>query len=421
MDVWTYLLTIVHTPTRPHIHTMIDTIKALNDEIFEDVVRLRRAIHRNPELALEEHETARLVQQTLALLDLDVRTGVAQTGIVATLRGGQPGPTLMLRADMDALPIQEANDFDFASQNPGRMHACGHDAHTSSLLGTAMILSRLRDHVHGTVRFLFQPSEERLPGGARVMIEEGALAADAAGPAPEVAFGQHVTPELPVGTIGLRSGMYMASADEIYLTVKGQGGHAAGPHKLRSDAVLVASHLVVALQSVISRHCPPDVPSVLSIGRFIADGATNIIPETARLEGTFRAMDETWRFQAHGLIRRVAEHTVQAFGADLDLEIKVGYPALYNHPAPTTFLREAAHAYVGEENIVDLDLWFASEDFAYYLREVPGSFYRLGTGNEAKGIVHGLHTPRFTIDEEALRLGPGFMAYMAWRYGTAGR
>ena len=367
---------------------MIEQIKALNDEIFPEVVRLRRAIHRNPELAFNEYKTARLVQETLAPLDLDVRTGVAQTGVVATLRGGQPGPTLMLRADMDALPIQEANDFDFVSQNPGTMHACGHDAHTSSLLGTAMILHRLRERLHGTVRFVFQPSEERLPGGAKVMIEEGVLAPDDAGAAPEVAFGQHVMPALPAGAIGVRSGMHMASTEELYITIKGQGGHGAEPHKLPTDAVLVASHVVVALQSVVSRHCPPDVPSVLTIGKVIADGATNIIPETARLEGSFRAMDETWRFRAHDLIRRTVEHTARAHGAEAEIEIRIGYPALYNDPDAAALAREAACEYVGEANTVDLDMWFASEDFAYFLREVPGVFYLLGVGNEAKGITH---------------------------------
>ncbi|HMB92314.1 MAG TPA: M20 family metallopeptidase [Rhodothermales bacterium] len=398
---------------------MISKIRALNDEYFDEIIRLRRTIHQNPELAFEEHETARLVAETLAPLDLDVQTGIAQTGIVATLHGKEPGPSLMLRADMDALPIHEANEFDFASQNAGKMHACGHDAHTSSLLGTAMILSNLRDEVRGTIRFLFQPSEERLPGGAKAMIEEGALAESEAGPAVDTAFGQHVTPDLPVGTIGVRSGMYMASADELYITVTGEGGHAAGPHRLRSDAVLTASHLVVVLQTLISRHCPPDVPSVLSIGRFIADGATNVLPESVRLEGTFRAMNEEWRFRAHDLIRRIAEHTAAAFGAEIDLDLRIGYPALYNHPDPTVFVRNAAIEYVGEDHTIDLDPWFASEDFAYYLREVPGTFYRLGTGNKDKGSTHGLHTPRFTIDEEALRLGPGFMAYLAWKKGEA--
>ncbi len=397
---------------------MLNEIKALADEVFPQVVRLRRTIHQNPELAYEEEETARLVAETLRPLGLDVRTGVAKTGVVATLTGGLPGPTIALRADMDALPIQEANTFDFASRNPGRMHACGHDAHTSSLLGTATILARLKDQLRGSVRFLFQPSEEKLPGGAKPMIDAGALRADDANAAPVAVFGQHVQPDLPAGKIGVRSGRYMASADELYLTVRGTGGHAAGPHLLDTDPVLVAAHIVVALQSVISRNCPPDVPSVLSIGRVVADGATNVIPPQARMEGTFRAMEEAWRFRAHELIRRVARNTAAAFGAEVDVEIEVGYPALVNDPETTLFARDAAVAYVGEANTVELDLWYASEDFAYYLKELPGTFYRIGTGNRDRGIVHGLHTPRFTIDEDALRIAPGFMAYLAWRYGA---
>lgn len=397
---------------------MLNEIKSLAEEVFPEVVRLRRTIHQNPELAFEEYETARLVKRTLEPLGLPVETGIAKTGVVATLEGAQPGPALLLRADMDALPIREQNAFDFKSRNAGKMHACGHDAHTASLLGTAMILHRLRERLHGTVRLLFQPSEERLPGGAKVMIEEGALAGRAHGPAPEAVFGQHVQPDLPVGKIGVRSGMYMASADEIYITVKGTGGHAAAPHRLDTDVVLVASHIIVALQSVISRNCPPDVPSVLSIGKLLAEGATNVLPEAAHMEGTFRAMDETWRFRAHDLMRRVAEHTARAYGAEVDFRIEVGYPALYNHPEPTELVRRAAYDYVGEENTVELDQWFASEDFAWYLREVPGTFYRIGTGNEEAGIVHGLHTPRFTIDEEALRVAPGFMTYLTLRYGA---
>ena len=398
---------------------MMDRIRSLNETLFPDVVRLRRTIHQNPELAFEEVETARLVIETLEPLGLDVQTGVAKTGVMATLKGGQPGPTILLRADMDALPIHEQNGFDFASQNAGKMHACGHDAHTSSLLGTAMILNEMKADVRGNVRFIFQPSEERIPGGAKVMIEDGVLADNPASPAPEAVFGQHVQPTMPVGTIGVRSGMYMASADEIFITVKGKGGHAAGPHLLGTDTVLVASQIIVALQSVIARNCPPDVPSVLSIGKLMAEGATNVIPETARMEGTFRAMDEAWRFKAHEIIRRVARHTAEAFGAEAEVEIVVGYPALYNHEAQTQVVRQAAEAYVGAENVVELDMWFASEDFAWYLREKPGSFYRIGTRNEAEGIVHGLHTPRFTIDEEALRIAPGFMAFLAMSYLNA--
>jgi hippurate hydrolase len=395
---------------------MRDRIRQLNEDLFDEIVRLRRAIHQNPELAFEEEETGRLVMNSLEPLGLDVHTRVAKTGIVATLEGAHPGPTVALRGDMDALPIHEENDFDFTSKNEGKMHACGHDAHTSSLLGTAMILHRLRDDLHGRVRFLFQPSEERLPGGAKTMIEEGALKGSYP---PGAVFGQHVQPDLPTGQIGVRGGMYMASSDEIYITVNGTGGHAAGPHKLATDVILVASHIVVALQSVISRNCPPNVPSVLTIGRLIADGATNVIPDRARLEGTFRAMDETWRFNAHDLIRRVTIHTAQALGAEADVQIVVGYPALYNHPRETEFVREAAAEYVGGDNVVDLDQWYASEDFAWFLKELPGSFYRIGTGNTEKGIVHGLHTTRFTIDEDALRTAPGFMAYLAWKYTSS--
>lgn len=394
---------------------MLDRVQQLNEEIVGDVVHLRRTIHSNPELAFEEHETAQLVLDTLASLDLEVRSGVAKTGVVATLRGGQPGPTVVLRADMDALPISEENDFEFASRNHGKMHACGHDAHTSSLLGTAMILSRVREELHGSVRFLFQPSEEKLPGGAKPMIEEGGLA-DIDGTEPEVIFGQHVQPDLDAGKIGVRGGMYMASTDEIYITVKGTGGHAAAPHLLETDPTLVAAHILVALQSVISRHCPPDVPSVLTIGRLIADGATNVIPGKARLEGTFRSMNEEWRFRAHDHMRRIASHTASAFGAEVDTEIVVGYPALYNDPDATDFVRSAAEDYVGSENVVELDRWYASEDFAWYLKKLPGTFYRIGTRSEEKGIVHGLHTPRFTIDEDALRVSPGFMSYLVWKY-----
>ena len=402
----------------PILPFMLDKIKAQADSVFSDVVRLRRQIHQHPELAFEEHETAALVKNTLEPLGLDLHTGIAQTGLIATLKGNKAGPTVMLRADMDALPIHEETGLDFASNQDGAMHACGHDAHTASLLGTAMILSELKSELQGTVRFLFQPSEERLPGGARVMIEEGALQGNGA-PAPDAIFGQHVQPDLPAGKIGVRSGMYMASSDELFVTVKGEGGHAASPHQLQTDATLVAAHIMTALQTIISRNCPPDVPSVLTIGRLTADGATNVIPESAYMEGTFRSMDEDWRFRAHDLIKRVVRHTAQALGAEADVDLRVGYPALYNHSTPTEQVHQAALDYVGEENTIDLDPWFASEDFAYYLREMPGSFYRIGTGNEEEGITHGLHTPRFNIDEEALRTAPGFMAYLAWQYGAS--
>lgn len=396
---------------------MCERIQKLNDEFFEEIVNIRRTLHRNPELAYSERETAKLVANTLEPLGFDIRTGVARTGVVATLHGGRPGPALALRADMDALPIQEENTFEFASENDGVMHACGHDAHTASLLGTATILHRLREELPGSIRFLFQPSEEKLPGGALPMIEEGVLG-EAFGPAPGAIFGQHVHPGLDAGKIGIRSGRYMASADEVHIRVEGQGGHAATPHLLDTDPTLVAAHILVALQSVVSRHCPPDVPSVLTIGRFIADGATNVIPSQALLAGSFRSLDENWRFEAHEHIRRIAEKTAEAHGARVSVDIATGYPVLRNDPESAEFVRDAAVQYVGEDNVVDLDMWYASEDFAWFLREAPGAFYRFGTRNEEERIVHGLHTPRFTIDEEALRMAPGFMAYLATEYLT---
>jgi len=390
---------------------MIDAIQSAADDVFPDVVALRRTLHRHPELSGEEHETARCVAERLDDLGLDVRTGVYKTGVVATLDGGAPGPTVLLRGDIDALPIQEKTGLEFASEKEGVMHACGHDFHTSSLLGAAMILARCREDVHGQVRFCFQPHEERIPGGAKFMIEKGVLDASDGGPAVEAAFGQHVKPDLPPGTIGVRSGAFMASTDEVYVTVKGDGGHAAAPHE-GVDPTYVAAEIVTGLQSLVSRRCPPGVPSVLTIGRLIADGATNVIPESARLEGTFRAMDETWRFRAHALFRQLVKRTAEAHGATAEVEVREGYPVLRNDKAATTVVQGAAREYVGDDRVVDVGRWFAGEDFAYFLQECPGTFYQLGVGSD-----HGLHTSRFDPDEEALRTGAGFMAYLAWRYG----
>ena len=396
---------------------MLHQIRALADEVFPEVVRLRRRLHRRPELAFEEHETAALVAETLDGLGLEPRTGVAKTGVVAHVEGARPGPVVALRADMDALPIAEANDFAFRSERAGVMHACGHDAHTASLLGAAMILTRMKDDLAGTVRLVFQPSEEKLPGGAKVMIEEGVLGPMDGVGAPAHILGQHVFPQLPAGVLGVRSGPFMASADELYLTIRGRGGHAAAPQDL-VDPVLVQAHVLVALQAVISRNRPPDQPSILSFGRVEADGATNVIPSEVRLVGTFRAMDEGWRFRAHDLIRRTAEHTAQAFGATCEVEVLVGYPALANDAEAAAFVRAAAVDYAGAARVLDLPMWYASEDFAWYTQRIPGAFYVLGVGNEAAGITHGLHTPRFTVDEEALRTGAGFLAYLAWRHGA---
>ncbi len=392
-------------------------IQACAAEFLDDAVEIRRDLHRNPELAFQEIRTGRVISEHLSKWGIPFDSGIAQTGIVGFIEGGLPGPTVMLRADMDALPILEQNSFEFRSCVDGVMHACGHDAHTSSLLTVGRILNEIKDEIRGSVRLVFQPSEERVPGGAKPMIEEGVLGPMGNQPSVDAAFGQHVRPDLPCGAIGVRSGTFMAASDEVYIRIKGQGGHAAEPHLLRADPVLVAAHVITALQSVISRNRTPDVPSVLSICKVTAGEAPNVVPEVVVLGGTFRSMDEAWRAKGHELIRRICQQTALAFGAEAEVDIRLGYPPLVNDPAATESVRQAALEYVGPERVVDLDRWYVAEDFAYYLREVPGCFYTLGVGNEAEGIVHGLHTARMTIDEAALETGAGFMAYLAWYQG----
>lgn len=390
--------------------SLIHTIQQLAEAHHSEVVRLRRHLHAHPELSFEEKETAELVARELEYLGMEVQRDVAGHGVVGLLHGtanSPDGPVLALRADMDALPIHENSSQPYCSTRPGVMHACGHDAHTASLLGTARILSGLRDQFPGSIKFIFQPAEEKFPGGAKLMIQDGVLQR----PRVESILGQHVQPYIDTGKIGIRPGMYMASADEIYLTVKGKGGHAAHPGSL-VDPVLAAAQIIVALQQLVSRS-DPRVPGVLSIGKVIAQGATNVIPNEVYLEGTFRTMNEPWREEAHLRIERIIRHTAEACGCVAELDLKKGYPVLVNDEALTARTRSMIAGYVGEENVVDLDIWMAAEDFAYYTHEIPGCFYRLGTRNEGRGIVHGLHTPQFDIDEEALRLATGLMAWLA--------
>ncbi|MPR34636.1 M20 metallopeptidase family protein [Salmonirosea aquatica] len=388
---------------------MLNKIKALSKDYTADAVATRRHLHMNPELSFNEHKTARFVADQLKALGLEPQEGVADTGVVALIEGRNPESRVVgLRADMDALPIQEANEVPYRSKVPGVMHACGHDVHTSSLLGTARILMQLRDEFEGTVKLVFQPAEEKAPGGASLMIKDGVLE----NPRPAGMFGQHVATNVPVGKIGFREGMYMASTDELYLTVKGKGGHGAMPDQL-IDPVLIASHIVVSLQQIISRNRKPANPSVLSFGRFIADGVTNVIPNEVKIQGTWRCMDEEWR--ADGLRRmiKMAEGIAEAMGGSCEFEVVKGYPFLKNHPELTRRTKAAAIEYMGAENVVDLDLWMAGEDFAFYSQVVDSCFYRLGTRNEARGIVSGVHTPTFDIDESALEIGPGLMSWLA--------
>lgn len=386
-----------------------DKIQKLATDYKEDTIKLRRHLHAHPELSFEEKNTVAFVEEKLRSMGIDKIEPKANTGLVALIEGKNPSKKIIsLRADMDALPITEANDVPYKSTNPGVMHACGHDVHTSSLLGTARILNEVKDEFEGTIKLLFQPGEEKVPGGASMMIEDKALS----NPSPSAIMGQHVMPLIPVGKVGFRKGMYMASADELYLTVKGKGGHGAMPETL-VDPVLISAHILVALQQVVSRKADPKTPSVLSFGKLQADGATNVIPDEVRIEGTFRTLDEDWRKKAHEQMIRIAEGIAEGMGGSVDFEVRKGYPFLKNEPLLTERCIQAAKEYLGEENVVDLDIWMAAEDFSYYTQEIDGCFYRLGTRNDAKGIVSGVHTPNFDIDEDALGLSTGLMAWLA--------
>lgn len=388
---------------------LLETVKSLSIKYSQDVVSMRRHLHANPELSYQEFETVAYVAKTLRSFGIEPQEGIATTGLLAEVKGKNPGKKMIaLRGDMDALPINETNDVPYKSQRPGVMHACGHDAHTASLLGTARILNELRDQFEGTVRFLFQPGEEKNPGGASYMIRDGALE----NPRPLSIVGQHVFPLLPAGKIGFREGMYMASADEIYLKVIGKGGHGATP-ELAVDPIVIASHIIIALQQIISRNASPKQPTVLTFGRIIGEGATNIIPNEVNIAGTFRAMNEEWRESALKKITKMAESIAEGMGGRCEVEISRGYPFLQNNPALTRVIRQAAEEYVGKENVEDLDISLGAEDFSYYSQIIPASFYRLGIANANKGVTSNLHTPTFDIDEEALKISSGLMAWMA--------
>ncbi|MBS9523570.1 amidohydrolase [Litoribacter alkaliphilus] len=386
-----------------------DKIKTLAQKYKSEVIDNRRHLHANPELSFKEYNTSAFVETQLRSYGITEIEKKADTGWVALIKGKNPDKKVVaLRGDMDALPIEEQNDVSYKSQNQGVMHACGHDVHTASLLGAAKILQELRDEFEGTIKLVFQPGEELLPGGASLMIKDGVLE----NPKPSGIVGQHVMPLIDVGKVGFRKGMYMASTDELYLTVKGKGGHGAMPENF-VDPVLIASHIIVALQQIVSRKASPKTPTVLSFGKVQANGATNIIPEKVEIEGTFRTLDEKWRSEAHKAMVKIAEGIAEGMGGSVDFEVRKGYPFLVNEPELTSRAEEAAKQYLGEENVEELDIWMAAEDFSYYTQEMPGCFYRLGIRNEAKGITSGVHSPTFDIDEDALEVGSGLMAYIA--------
>ena len=386
---------------------MIDKIKQLVDASFDEIVEIRRYIHKNPELSFNEHKTSAYIKSILTGWGISFTEDIADTGIVVLLEGNNPSSkTLALRADFDALPITEENEIDYCSVNKGVMHACGHDAHTASLLGVVKILNDLKQEWEGSVKFIFQPAEEMLPGGAQQMIKEGVLE----NPKVEKMLGQHVFPDLEVGKVGFRPGKYMASTDELHITIKGKGGHAALPQKYNSP-LLAAAKLITDLD--ISFVKEKDRPSVLAIGFIEGLGSTNVIPEQVKLKGTLRAMDEEFRALAHDKMLTISNAIAQAYNLEIDFDIRKGYPCLVNDESLTKKSIAFAKQYLGSENVIVLPIRMTAEDFAYYSHQVPSCFYRLGTRNKQKGIVHGLHTSRFNIDERSLKIGMGLMAYLA--------
>lgn len=386
-----------------------ERIRQLASGLLEEATANRRHLHTYPELSYREHQTAVFIEEKLRALDIPYER-MADTGIVALLQGGAApsDKVVALRADIDALPIVELNEVPYRSQHTGVMHACGHDVHTASLLGVAGILSQMKAEFSGTVKFIFQPAEEVIPGGASLLIKAGVLE----NPRPAHILGQHVMPELAVGKVGFRSGRYMASNDEISMVVKGKGGHGAMPN-LGIDPVVIACHIVIALQQIVSRRANPLSPSVLSFGKMIANGANNVIPDEVRLDGTFRSLDEKWRNEAHEKIKKMAISIAEGMEGACDIKIERGYPVLINEDKLTAASRAHAIDFLGADQVADLDIWMAAEDFASYSQVADACFYRLGVRNEDRGIKSGLHTATFDADEKSLETGAGLMSYLA--------
>ena len=373
----------------------------------DELIAIRRHLHAHPELSFHEEQTAAFISKKLDEMGISHVGKVGGNGIVASI-GKHGGKVVALRGDMDALPILEENEVDYASTNKGVMHACGHDVHTTCLLGAASVLKSMESELNGLVQLFFQPAEEKIPGGASLMIKEGVLK----NPDVQLIFGQHVFPDMEVGNVGFKGGMYMASTDELYITVKGKGGHAALPHTC-IDPVLISSHLIVALQQMVSRKARADMPTVLSIGKVEAKGATNIIPDRVLMEGTMRTMNEEWRGKMHAEIEQLTNGLCKSMGAEVDLEIRKGYPSLVNDPDVTSWAKSKAVELLGDNKVHDLPIRMTAEDFAYFAQEVPACFYRLGTSNKAKGIGAPLHTSRFDVDEDALVIGTSLMSTFA--------
>jgi amidohydrolase len=381
-------------------------IKGKSIALYEKVKNYREHLHQHPELSYQEVETMRFVSEKLTQLGISHETGVGGTGVVALIQSEKHlgKSCIALRADLDALPISEENEVPYKSKVTGVMHACGHDVHTAILLGAAEILNEIKNDLPFPVKLIFQPGEEKNPGGATYMIRDKVLE----NPRVDKMYALHVFPDLPVGELGFHAGRYMASCDEIYITVNGKGGHGATPHQC-IDPIVIGANIILQLQQLVSRKCDPKIPCVLSFGHFEALGATNIIPSKAILKGTFRTMDENWREQALELVEQQVRDIAIAHGATVDIEISKGYPCVENDIALTNELAIKAKELIGNDKVHDLPIRLTSEDFAFYSQLVPACFFRLGVRNEEKGIVYGVHHPRFDIDSEALILGVRMM------------
>jgi len=385
-----------------------EIITKRSQELFEKVKGYREHLHKYPELSYQEFNTMQFVSDTLTHLGIEHKTAVGDTGVVAVIYGNKNTPNqpcICLRSDLDALPIREENQVEYKSTIDGVMHACGHDVHTSILLGVAEIVNELKDELIQPVKLIFQPGEEKNPGGATLMIRDGVLH----NPEVKEMYALHVFPDMITGNVGFREGLYMASCDEIYVTIHGKGGHGATPH-VTIDPILIGASIITTIQQIISRNCDPTIPSVLTFGHFEGLGATNIIPDKVHLEGTFRTMNEIWREKAWELIKTHVKNVTEAYGGTAEIEISKGYPYLENNPKITGILREKAIDYLGASKVEALPIRMTSEDFSYYSQEIPVCFFRLGVRNESKGIVYGVHHPKFNIDSEALKTGMQIMS-----------
>lgn len=378
-----------------------------SEQLFEKVKEYRQHLHKHPELSYQEFETMKFISSQLTKIGIPHETEVADTGIIGIIRGdhhAKDQACIGLRADIDALPIHEQNNVDYKSQNDGVMHACGHDVHTSVLLGAAEILYEIRNELKNPVKLIFQPGEEKNPGGASLMIKAGCLK----NPSVKEMYALHVFPDFKVGQVGTKEGLYMASCDEVYIDIKGKSGHGATPHET-IDSILVGAEIVTSLQQIVSRKCDPKIPCVLNFGHFEALGTTNVVPENVHIKGTFRTMNEEWRAQALKQIVKQTELIAEAHGAKATVEISKGYPFLENDVELTRNFVNKANHWLGEENVHDLPIRLTAEDFSFYAQEIPTCFFRIGVRNEEKGIVHGVHNAKFDIDHEALKTGMQMM------------